>query len=145
MRNLQVTVRTAQSRCSHRADVFINHERFYPRLPPEYAELVPVYMSAAREAGAAVHDGAAYLGRVKLRDHMHFADESTSAVVDMYFDAIRQMQATAREDYSDGPPGEDLLPDADDLLSMGGNDEEDSNRSSQYSEEEVELASWVCR
>ena len=63
-RNLQVMVRTAQSRCSHRADVFINHERFYYRLPPEYAELVPVYMSAAREAGAAVHDGAAYLGPI---------------------------------------------------------------------------------
>ena len=76
---------------------------------------------------------------MKLRDHMHVADESTSAVVDMYFDAIRQMQATAREDYSDGPLGDDVMPDADDFLSMGGNDEEDSDRSSQYSEEEVEL------
>ena len=45
--DLQYLVGSARGRCSEGADVFINHAGFYPRLPPEYAVLVPVYMTAA--------------------------------------------------------------------------------------------------
>ena len=55
--DLNLLERTARSRCIRCADVFIKHAGFYPCLPPEYADLVPVYMTAARDAGATVDDG----------------------------------------------------------------------------------------
>jgi hypothetical protein len=39
-----------------------------------------------RDAGAAVFDGADYVGKIKLKDPMHFAIESTQLVVKMYSD-----------------------------------------------------------
>ena len=54
-------------------------------------------MTAARDAGVTVHNGEAYLNKVSLRDHTHFAAEATGAVVDMHFDAIRQMLSTWRD------------------------------------------------
>ena len=126
---LQVLMRTAQRHCTERSDVFINHAKFYPRLRPEYAELVPLYTQAAREAGAFVHDGKDYLERVKLRDHMHFAVESTTDVVDMYFHAVQQMRGpgTAQE----LPPLEES---ADELQSEGSADPPER------SDEEIERA-----
>ena len=38
-----------------------------------------------------VHDGAEAVGRIKLRDTMHFAKESTPEVVNMYFSAVQSM------------------------------------------------------
>ena len=104
--DLQYLVGSARGRCSEGADVSINHAGFYPRLPPEYSDLVPRYMQVARDAGATVYDGKAFLPRAKLRDHMHFAVDSTEAVVDMYFDAIRQVLSSARDgaDAARPPP-----------------------------------------
>ena len=138
-RDLALLVRTAKSHCSKSADVFINHARFYPRLPPEYAVLVPVYMTAARDAGATVHDGESHVDDIRLRDHMHFAAESTRAVVDMYYEAIEQMQSTWQDDDPQAPTPEDELPDAYDYESIATQDGEDDDRESLTSEPEVSL------
>ena len=138
--DLNLLVRTAKSRCSKCADVFINHARFYSRLPPEYAVLVPVYMTAARDAGATVHDGEAYLREISLRDHMHFAEESTRAVVDMYFDAIRQMLSTSRDGDPEALPPHDVLLDTYDYVSMAAEDGDADYRASVNSEDEVTLS-----
>ena len=79
-----------------RADLFINHADFYPALDPAYAKLVELYTGAAWKAGATVHDGAHALGRIKMRDAMHFAAESTREVVDMYISAARSMLKVQR-------------------------------------------------
>ena len=89
--DLKALVRQAGAHCAVRADLFINHAEFYPTLDPAYARLVPLYTRAAVEAGARVHDGVYALGRIKLRDTMHFAAESTREVVDMYISAVRSM------------------------------------------------------
>ena len=39
-------------------------------------------------AGAEVFDGASYVGKIKLRDQMHFALESTELVVQMYSEVV---------------------------------------------------------
>ena len=88
---LKEMVDGARNKCRLRSDVFINNARFYPRLKGEYANLVRAYTTKAREVGAIVHDGQAFLKEVKLRDHMHFAETSTQAVVDMYFSAVEDM------------------------------------------------------
>ena len=104
-------MQTAQEHCTERTDVFINHAKFYPKLRPEYAELVPLYSQAARDSGGSVHDGQDYLERVKLRDHMHFAVESTATVVDIYFDAVRRMRAPEQSAGSAEPgPAHELPP-----------------------------------
>ena len=41
-----------------------------------------------REAGFAVHDGAQYVSRIKLRDQQHFALESTEVVVRMFSEVM---------------------------------------------------------
>ena len=89
--DLQVLVLQAVAKCTVRSDVFVNHSDFYPKLDPEYAKLVPRYTQAAQEAGATVHDGAAWRGRITLRDTMHFAAESTPEVVEMYISAVHSM------------------------------------------------------
>jgi hypothetical protein len=89
--DLRALVRQAQALCTERSDLFINHSAFYPKLDPEYAKLVPLYTQAAKDAGAEVHDGAEFVGSIKLRDTMHFAAESTREVVEMYISAVRSM------------------------------------------------------
>ena len=79
---LKEMVTAARSKCPHHSDVFINHAGFDPRLKREYANLVRAYTTKARQAGAKIHDGQAFLKDVKLRDHMHFHEASTKAVVD---------------------------------------------------------------
>ena len=74
---LELLVAKAKAHCAIRSDVFINHASFYPKLRPCYAELVPRYTHAAQQAGARVHDGAAWVKDTLLHDHMHFAPEST--------------------------------------------------------------------
>ena len=138
--DLRYLVASAHESCSVGADVFINHARFYPRLPPEYAVLVPVYMTAARDAGATVHDGEAYLREISLRDHMHFAEESTRAVVDMYFDTIRQMLSTSRDGDPEALPPHDVLLDTYDYVSMAAEDGDADYRASVNSEDEVTLS-----
>ena len=89
--NRNLLVDKARDHCAIRSDLFINHTDFYPKLKPEYVELVPRYTQAAKDAGAVVHDGRAYLTKLALRDHMHWAPRSTPAVVDMYFSAVAEM------------------------------------------------------
>ena len=89
--DLKALVRQADTHCAVCADLFINHADFYPTLDPAYTRLVSLYTEAAVEAGARVHDGESSLGRIKLRDTMHFAAESTREVVDMYISAVRSM------------------------------------------------------
>ena len=93
--DLRTLVGTAQGCCGRGAGLFINDAAFYPRLKPEYAALVPAYMQVARDAGAAVHDGSAFVRRVKMHDNMHLSKVSAEAVVQMYFAAIEQMVLTA--------------------------------------------------
>jgi len=89
--HLQALIRLTHDHCTVRADLFINHAKFYPTLDPAYARLVPRYTRAARQAGATVHDGEDALGSIQLRDSMHFAAESTREIVDMYISAVRSM------------------------------------------------------
>ena len=70
---------------------------------------------AARRAGARVHDGAAYVNKIKLRDTMHFAHASAPAVVEMYGTAILDMRDQGRVDRSRAVPApgvdaQDTLP-----------------------------------
>ena len=122
---LKDMVHTAKAHCSERADVFINHAHVYPRLRNVYSKLVPVYTGLARAAGAKVHDGSVYISKVKLRHHMHFAEQSNRVVVDMHFDA------SAAEDNSYIPPTDAEMPRAFDRLSMAPDEEADDDRSSE--------------
>ena len=90
--DLRALVVLARTHCAVRSDLFINHAEFYPALDPAYAQqLVPLYTKAAMDAGTEVHNGASWLGQIKLRDTMHFAAESTREVVEMYISAVRLM------------------------------------------------------
>ena len=88
--NLNDLVRKAQSRCTTRSDLLINHASFYPKLPPDYTQLVPKYSLAAQEAGATVHDGKDKVRKIKLKDSMHFSPDSTADIVDMYISAVKK-------------------------------------------------------
>ena len=74
---LQNLAKKSQGHCAVRSGVFINHATFYPKLRPAYADLAPLHTLAAQQAGAIVHAGEAYVKEIQLRDHMHFAPEST--------------------------------------------------------------------
>ena len=69
---------------------------------------------------------------------MHFAEASTSSVVDMYFDPIQRMKASVDEDYSDRASHESALPSAFNDLSMAANDGEDDDNSTPPSDDELE-------
>ena len=86
--SLNELVRMAESRCTTRSDLFINDASFYPKLPPDYSQLVPKYTEAAQDAGAAVHDGTDKERKIKLKDPMHFHADSTAEIVDMYIAAV---------------------------------------------------------
>ena len=88
--SLNELVRKAESRCTICSDLFINHASFYPRLPPDYSQLVPKYTQAAQDAGARVHDGKDKVGKIKLKDTMHFSADSTAEIVDMYISSVRK-------------------------------------------------------
>ena len=115
-------VAKAKAHCAIRSDVITNHASFYPKLRPCFAELVPRYTQAAQQAGARVHDGAAWVKDILLRDHMHFAPESTPAVVDMYFSAVEEMlsQPPGRAPARSPEPG-----DTDETLSQRSEDPPD--------------------
>ena len=87
--SLNELVRKAESRCTICSDLFINNASFYPKLPPDYSQLVPKYTQAAQDAGAKVHDGKDKVGKIKLKDTMHFSADSTAEIVDMYISAVR--------------------------------------------------------
>ena len=62
---------------------------FFPDLRPEiYPKLVGRVRDVFRAAGAVVFDGKSYVGKIKLRDEMHFAHESTELVVKMYSEVV---------------------------------------------------------
>ena len=65
----------------------MSNASFYPDLRPSvYPELVRQVTEFARTCEARVNDGEHYVNRVKLRDSMHFAAESTEIVVQMYIE-----------------------------------------------------------
>ena len=73
-------------------ELFVNHSEFFPDLRPSvYSALVERFSNCARESGVHVHDGRKHRKDIKLRDHMHFAVESTESVVSMYSAAIIDM------------------------------------------------------
>ena len=121
---LKTLVRQARDRCTIRSDLFINHARFYPRLPPVYGNLVPQYTSVARDAGATVHDGEERVDDIKLSDDMHFSPDSTAAIVDMYISSVGSMLRIPR------PPeiqhtADDRTPAAVDHLESDDNSDDD--------------------
>ena len=123
---------TGQSHCSARADVIINHAGFHPLLPREYANLVPVCIIAARNVEAIVHDGVAFVERAKLRDRMICAEEPTEAVADMYFEAVGDMNASARHHEAAAQPPQNVTA----QVSMAAAAGDESDRMSEQSADE---------
>lgn len=80
--DLQKLVQTASTHCRLRSDLFINNHAFYPRLRRQYAQLWRLYTQAAQKSGATVHNGERFIPSIELRDQMHFAEKSSTAVVD---------------------------------------------------------------
>lgn len=91
----------SKNKCVRCADVFVNEPRFFPRLCPEYPELVRQYTNLLAVLQVRVHDGARHVADVKLPDAIHFAVESTEAVLNMYMAAIGKMWAAVRVDNLD--------------------------------------------
>jgi hypothetical protein len=87
-------VNAASRKCGKQSLFFVNHAAFYPDLRPDcYPNLMSQVRAVIRTAGADVCDGASYVGKIKMRDQMHFAVESTESVVQMYSEvAIRSIQ-----------------------------------------------------
>ena len=80
----------ADSKCCGSHALFVNDARFYPELHPDvYPDLVSKVTAFARSSEIRVFDGKDYVNTIKLADQMHFAVESTEAVVMMYCDAIK--------------------------------------------------------
>ena len=90
---LHELLRKASEVCTGEHALFVNNASFYPDLRPSvYPELVRQVTEFVRTCEARVIDGEHYINRVKLRDSMHFAAESTEIAVQMYIEAILQMK-----------------------------------------------------
>jgi hypothetical protein len=83
---------------------FVNTAAFYPDLRPDcYPNLVGQVSDVIRHAGGTVYDGANYVGKIKLRDSMHFHTSSTQQVVQMFSEVVIssiQSSAAGPEDAS---------------------------------------------
>jgi hypothetical protein len=67
----------------------VNTAALYPDLRPEsYPDLVGNVSAVIHHAGGTVYDGAAYVGKIKLRDSMHFHTSSTEQVVEMFSEVV---------------------------------------------------------
>ena len=76
----------------------MNNARFFPELRPDvYPDLVSKVTAFARSTEIRVFDGKDYVNKIKLADQMHFAVESTEAIVMMYCDAIKAMRQSSTQ------------------------------------------------
>ena len=83
--SIQNLVSVSKEKCSASSSFFVNSASFYPGLRPDcYPSLVSEVQHLIRREGAEVSDGSKYVSRIKLRDTLHFAVESTETVVSMY-------------------------------------------------------------
>ena len=72
---------------------FMNSAAFYPDLRPDcFPNLMNQARDVVRQAGAKVFDGAKYVGKIKLKDQMHFSIENTKLVVQMYSEVMIEAQ-----------------------------------------------------
>jgi hypothetical protein len=92
-------VLTAQLKCTGIIIVFVNNAELYPDLRPDcYPYLVGQVSDVIRLAGGTIFDGANFVGKIKLRDTMHFHIASTQQVVQMFSEAvISSIQTSAAE------------------------------------------------
>jgi hypothetical protein len=79
----------AQNQCSGKTFFYVNSAELYPGLRRDcYPYLVGQVSDVIRNAGGTVFDGALFVGRIKLRDSMHFHIASTEQVVQMFSDDV---------------------------------------------------------
>jgi hypothetical protein len=81
----------------------VNNAALYPDLRPDcYPYLVGQVSDVIRHAGGTVYDGANFVGRIKLRDSMHFHIASTQQVVQMFSEVvISSIQRSAARSSND--------------------------------------------
>jgi hypothetical protein len=79
----------ARGQCNEKAFFYVNSAALYPGLRRDcYPDLVGQVTAVIRDAGVTVFDGAAFVGKIKLRDSMHFHIASTEQVVQMFSDDV---------------------------------------------------------
>ena len=75
--------------CRHESVVFLNAAGFFPALEKHrYGELMEQVRKTIQEEGLRVCNGDAYVGKMQLRDSMHFHVASTPDVVQMYSEVV---------------------------------------------------------
>ena len=97
--DIQVLLIYAKEKCAETHEVFVHNAGSFPDLRPKlYPRLVCRVSDFIRERGCRVRDGADFVNHVDRRDLMHFSIESTPTLVEMYGNAIFQMQETSASD-----------------------------------------------
>jgi hypothetical protein len=88
---------TAQGKCNCKSFFYVNSAALYPALRRDcYPYLVGQVSDVIRHARGTVYDGANFVGRIKLRDSMHFHIASTEQVVQMFSeDVISSIKSSA--------------------------------------------------
>ena len=87
--DLMELVAEAEKKSQWSSFIFVNEGALYPDLRCDrYPVLVERVRQIIRNAGGVVLEGKEYVGRIALRDSMHFAVESTEAVVQMYSEDV---------------------------------------------------------
>jgi hypothetical protein len=109
---LSECVAAAHVKCQRSHALFMNNARFFPELRPDDCPGLVCKVSAfARNENIRVFDGKDYVDKIKLADKMHFAVESTEAIVMMYCAAIKAMRQSATQRISTSPT--ELTPEQD--------------------------------
>lgn len=83
-----------------------------PDVQAPYAALAPRDTTLIVDAGATVHNGYDFIPYMKLSDRMHFAEESTQAVVETYLDhggPLSRQTAGLASRWTRGPRGRKKL------------------------------------
>jgi hypothetical protein len=85
----------ARTKCKEKCFYYVNSASLYPGLRRDcYPALVGKVTAVIRGLDEIVFDGAAFVGKIKLRDSMHFHIASTEQVVQMFSgDVIRSITA----------------------------------------------------
>ena len=100
--DIQVLLIYPKEKCAETHEVFVHNAGSFPDLRPKlYPRLVCRVSDFIRERGCRVRDGADFVNHVDRRDLMHFSIESTPTLVEMYGNAVFEMQRKQETSASD--------------------------------------------